>query len=117
MDMSPAINKRLPKGPYTRIFAQDQDSFTVYPAPYRVAEQDTLFVRASQVTLGMSVLEASYSLKKGTLPAVRSDPQVFVGEHRGDATSRRAIQEANLYQKRLIDFFNGIGLFGQSSRQ
>ena len=42
--------------------------------------------------------------------------EIFVRRLRGHTPARRAVQEAELNQIRLIDFFDGIGLLGNRRR-
>src|SRR5579884_788619 len=59
----------------------------------------------------------SQESEEGALLSAGGDTEMLVSELGGDAAAGGAIQEANLDQKRLVDFFYRFGFFCQSGRQ
>ncbi len=49
----------------------------------------------------------------GLLPAVRRNPEMIIGKLGGYAPAGCAVQEADLHQERLVDVFDGVGVFGE----
>src|SRR5882762_7329336 len=56
-------------------------------------------------------------LEQRSLSSVRCDAEVLIGEHGSHAPSGSAVQEADLDQKRFIDFLDSIGLFRERGGQ
>ena len=56
-------------------------------------------------------------LEQRVLPAMWLDPEVIVGKLRGNAAARGTMQESDLDQKRLVDFLDGVGVFGDGGGQ
>src|SRR5262245_41897013 len=50
-------------------------------------------------------------LPQPRIPSGRVEPEVAIRARRRDATAGRAIQEANLDQKRLVNVFDGVFFF------
>jgi hypothetical protein len=50
------------------------------------------------------------------LPAIGRDSEVIIGKLGRYPAPRSAVQEADLNQKQLVNFFNRVGLFGEPER-
>src|SRR5580658_5755006 len=69
--------------------------------------------------MGVSEQETNVvtELEQRGLPASGGDAEMIVGELGGDAAAGSAVQETDLHEERFVDFFDGVGLFGQDCGQ
>src|SRR5258705_10100935 len=58
----------------------------------------------------------SHRLEQVRLPSILN-AKVIVGQTRGDAAARSAVQESDLYQEGLINLFQGVLFFCQRGSQ
>src|SRR5436853_479593 len=76
--------------------------------------------RWRRVTTRRARAAISASTKKSEqrrLAAIGRDAEVIVGQPRGHAAALRAIEKTDLDEKRFVNLFDGVGLFGQCCGQ
>src|ERR1039458_5547541 len=56
-------------------------------------------------------------LEKSGLSSRHGEAEVLIGQARGYAAAGRSVEESDLDEERLVDFFEGVLLLGQGSGQ